>query len=150
MLNKILYDFEDFNQIKHYSWYIDDKGYVKALNKVPATTIRNVIYLHRLIMKALPGQIVDHINGNKLDNRKANLRFVDLSQNGMNKITAKNNKSGFRGVCWSSRNKKWRATININKKHIHLGHFESKHDAVVAYYRASKNLFREYKFKYGI
>jgi hypothetical protein len=73
----------------------------------------------------IPSKDVDHINGEKLDNRWANLRHLTHSEN-MHNICAPHahNTSGYLGVSWCNRYQKWRATINVNKKQFHLGYFD--------------------------
>ena len=84
-------------------------------------------------MGAKPGEVVDHINRNRLDNSLENLRIVTQSENVFNKSHQKNNKSGYRGVSWTSREQKWRAVISKNKKQKHIGYFENKDEAYAAY-----------------
>ena len=73
---------------------------------------------------------VDHINRNRLDNRKENLRFVTSTQNNINMGVCKINTSGYKGVNWDKRRQKWRARIKLHRKEIHLGYFETKEEAV--------------------
>src|SRR6202000_1501489 len=82
----------------------------------------------RFIMN-FPNGIIDHINRNKLDNRKFNLRIATLSQNSSNKKVPKHNTSGFAGVSKTSRGFGWAATICINKRQYFLGYFRDKRDA---------------------
>jgi hypothetical protein len=77
------------------------------------------------------GQI-DHINGDRADNRIANLRVVDFVGNARNRKAGKNNSSGVIGVGWSSRHRKWRASIRHHGELIYLGAFASKDDAIAA------------------
>ncbi len=96
-------------------------------------------YLHRLVLGAKQGECVDHINGNKLDNRRANLRLCNNRENGRNRSgPAKSNLSGYRGVSW---NRGWFARINVEDKTIHLGRFKTKEQAAKAYDRAALQYF---------
>lgn len=81
-------------------------------------------YLHRFIMDAPDGLFVDHINGNTLDNRRENLRFVTHTQNMQNSTIPRNNQSGVRNVHWQSQSGKWAVQITANGKKHHLGLFE--------------------------
>lgn len=85
-----------------------------------------------LTCKVCP-QMVDHANGNSADNRFENLRICTASQNQWNKKFQKNNKSGFKGVSWNVRSKKWQAYIRIDGKNRFLGMFDDAKDAGEAY-----------------
>lgn len=98
-------------------------------------------YLHRVIMAAPLGMLVDHINGDGLDNRRKNLRLCDQSQNQGNQHRIRD---GFRGVTWHKASNKWRAQICIFKKFVHLGLFESREDAAIAYDLAAMKHFGEF------
>lgn len=103
------------------------------------------VSLHRYLMKAQPGQIVDHINGNPLDNRKANLRFVTAQENGMNRGSNKNKKLP-KGVMYRKANKHrpYVACIRHHGLLVHLGAYETVEQAKKAYDTAASLLFNEY------
>ena len=104
--------------------------------------------LHRFIMglgrTEEDNRIVDHINRNKLDNRKCNLRISDKTGNNRNVGLQKNNKSGITGVRWDKQTNKWKAEITVNYKNIYLGIFDSKEDAIKRRLIAEKKYFGEY------
>lgn len=89
------------------------------------------VYFHRYILGEIPkGMVVDHINGNSLDNRRSNLRVVRQQQNKRNLGGAlTNSKSGVRGVYWSKQRSKWHAVIRHNGKGINLGFYDNIEDA---------------------
>lgn len=89
------------------------------------------VYFHRHILGSIPkGKVVDHINGNSLDNRRVNLRIVSQQQNKRNLGGAlTNSKSGIRGVYWSKQKNKWHAVIRHNRKGINLGFYDNIEDA---------------------
>lgn len=89
--------------------------------------------------------IVDHIDGDRSNNRLNNLRVTKKLKNPINCKKYKNNKSGVIGVYWNSRLEKWCASIGINKKIIHLGVFEVFEDAVEERLKAEKEYFGEFK-----
>lgn len=91
-----------------------------------------------------PGYEIDHINGKKWDNCLENLRLVTRQQNSFNQGVCKNNKSGYKGVCWYKAGSKWHASICVNGKKIHLGYFKTKENAATAYNFAAKKYFGEY------
>jgi hypothetical protein len=90
--------------------------------------------LHRIIMQAPPGMLVDHINGDTFDNRRANLRICTSAENARNS-RGKNGISGFKGVYPA--NSRWSAVINVDGRQIYLGVFASKEKAARAYDRAA-------------
>lgn len=97
--------------------------------------------MHRVILNTPTHIGVDHINGNPLDNRKVNLRLATRQQNQFNRRHQKNNKLGVKGVCWCRRAKKYRSTIKLNRKVIHLGYFPSLEEADKAYRDAEVKYF---------
>lgn len=103
-------------------------------------------YLHRLILGAKPGQIVDHINGDTLDNRRCNLRFVSSRQNSTN--ARPKNQAGraapFRGVSFCKQTKRWRASITDGCRYQQLGRFNSQAEAAFIYDMASLRLHGEF------
>lgn len=100
--------------------------------------------LHRLAWLYVHGQWpehqIDHINGDKRDNRLSNLRAVTQSQNMQNVGPQSRNKSGFRGVSWDASRNKWAAHICVDRKQRNLGRFASVDEAVAAYRTAQAAL----------
>ena len=89
-------------------------------------------YVHRIIWFLHHGYLpdaIDHIDGNKLNNKIENLRVCTVTQNLCNSKLRTDNKSGIKGVAWFKPHQKWRARINLNKKEYHLGYFDSKEQA---------------------
>lgn len=103
-----------------------------------AKTVR----VHRLLMCALPGEFVDHVNGDSLDNRISNLRVCTQSQNLANSIRKKRSKSGYRGVF--PEGDKWIAKIMCDGTAHRLGRFSCKAEAAKAYDEAARSLFGEF------
>src|SRR4051812_16134246 len=99
---RILVDDTDYELLKSYSWCIAVNGYAVARHKKAG----KVIYMHRLLLNAKKGQITDHINGNRLDNRRVNLRLCSAAQNAKNQARKVNNTSGFKGVSFDKRKSK--------------------------------------------
>ncbi len=87
---------------------------------------------------------VDHINGNRLDNRKCNLRLATRSQNLQNSRKRTGCSSRFKGVNWLGQNKRWRARIKVFGKEIALGCFISELEAAEAYNKAAKEHFGDF------
>ena len=102
--------------------------------------------LHRFIVSCPVGMLVDHINGNTLDNRRSNLRICTHAGNSQNRSMGKNNSSGYKCVYFDSRakKKKWFSRIRVNRKPVYLGHFETPEKAYEAYVAASKKYHGEF------
>lgn len=81
---------------------------------------------------------IDHINRNKSDNRISNLRLATYEQNAQNRLKNSKNTSGFKGVTWHKRDKKWQAAITVSGKVLHLGYYKDPKEASIAYIEASK------------
>lgn len=87
---------------------------------------------------------VDHINGDITNNYLENLRWATNSENMWNKRISKKNKCGIKGVMYDKTTKKWRAYININKKHISLGSYNSMEEAKEARENKARSIFKEF------
>lgn len=127
---------EDYERVVEMRWMKESIGYVKS-------TKWQSVRLHRFIMNAKYGDIVDHKNCNKLDNRRENLRFATKAQNAINKNIKSNNTSNYKGVALMHK-KYIRAYITVNRKQIHLGIFKTKEDAAIAYDNAAKIYYGEF------
>lgn len=103
-----------------------------------------IIQMHRLIVGAELGQVVDHIDGNGLNNTRHNLRICTHQENLRNRSATSRNKTGFKGVSLEPDTGKWRAKIKAGGKTIHLGVFATAEEAARAYDAASTNLFGEF------
>jgi len=99
--------------------------------------------MHNLIMGT---KLVDHKNGNGLDNQKNNLRNCTNQQNHMNRRPKKNCTSKFKGVCRFKKDLKWTAVIKFNRKQIYIGIFGNEEDAAKAYDKKAKELFGEFAY----
>ena len=105
----------------------------KAGNYVYVTINGKCFPAHRLIWMMVYGHWpdeIDHINGNKQDNRLYNLRNVTRLENMRNRCIQKNNTSGVTGVYWSPARKKWEVRIQVEGKFLFLGYFSNKEDAI--------------------
>lgn len=114
----------------------------KKRRKSYAKTKSGSLLLHRLLVPDAPQ--VDHINGNGLDNRRANLRACTNAENQRNRGRSANNKSGYKGVRWHAASRRWRAQIVSDGQQRTLGHFYSPEAAARAYDRAARQLHGEF------
>lgn len=130
---------EDYDSIKSFKWHIGAKGYVMGWmgGKTPT-------YLHRFIMKTPRGYQTDHINGDRLDNRRDNLRVCTASQNSINHIMNKNNKTGYKGVYWHKHSQKWVVYVTKNGKQVYGGIFTDVKLASRARQDLARKLFGDY------
>ena len=109
---------------------------------------RKILLAHRIAWfvayDELPNDMIDHIDHNKLNNGISNLRSCTHQQNGFNRGKQANNTSGFKGVCWVKRDKKWGAQIYQNGKSIYLGAFDCPQEASNTYETKAKELHKEF------
>lgn len=137
-------DDEDFDRTNKFNWFAYKNKRAKTYYaKRRDHRVGKTISMHYFITgyKGL-----DHKDGNGLNNQKSNLRMATLSQNGANKFKSKNNKSGYKGVCFynKSKLKPWKAQITKDKKKIYLGCFATKEEAHEAYKVAAIELHGEF------
>lgn len=137
-------DDDDYEAVAgwHWSWS-PSKGYAcrSVLKKNGGST---TLYLHRILVAAPPGAMVDHINRDRLDCRRSNLRFVTWAQNSMNSSLRRDNHAGFKGVIFRRDSGKWRARIYLGGRHRHLGTYATAAEAAAAYDGAARRYFGEY------
>jgi hypothetical protein len=125
-----LVDDEDFEHLNQFKWHKSAFGY--AIRKTQVEGKQKVVWMHRVVNNTKEGLITDHIDRDKLNNQKKNLRAVDHSTNAYNSKLFNTNKSGYRGVCWAKNMNKWRASITKNYEHIIIGYYDNISDAVMA------------------
>lgn len=127
-------------------WRLGNHGYVRTATGRK----RNPINFHIYAFPDCPdGKVRDHINGNRLDNRRENIRFVTMQENSFNRGMQKRNISGKTGVTWIKRIGMWRSSIRVNGKIIYLGNFKENELelAIKAREEAEKQYFGEYRRK---
>lgn len=137
-----LVDNEDFDEINQYNWCFAE-GY--AVRTVTVSGKRKNQRMHRLITNCPDGFDVDHINHDKLDNQKSNLRVCSTSENLRNqKMRTYAKSSRYKGVCFYKQDGNWQAHIRLNGKRKHLGYFTNEIDAAIAYNNAAIAMFGEF------
>lgn len=138
----VIVDTSDYKRVMKYAWHIlcpdGKKFYVCSHQGCPYRR------LGRFILRPTPKQFVDHINGNTFDNRKCNLRLCSISENTRNMITPSHNTSGYKGVYWNERNKKYRVRLTLNGKHIELGYHTNIHKAAELYNIGAIKYFKQF------
>jgi len=133
----VIVDEQDYQELSQYRWYLIDGFAARTIKK---DNKRTTIYMHRVIMDAPIGISVYHINHNKLDNQRENLRLVKGSAR-MHRRPSVKHSSKYRGVYWCKDKRKWIAEIKVYKKQIRLGRFEVEKDAAVAYDEAARKYY---------
>lgn len=118
------------------NWRITHYGY--------AIRSKDKKLLHRLIVNTSKGRVIDHINGNTLDNRLTNLRECTQSDNAKNQKLNIRNKTGYKGVYFDKRYKKYIASVNSNYKKIHAGVYLTAEEAAKAYNKLALELHGEF------
>ena len=142
-------DDEDHEALSRWSWtYVPSSsaigsGYAARWVRTPDGSKR-ALYLHRHLLNASPDQVVDHINGNGLDNRRANLRLATQAQNRANERNVRGGTSPYRGVRWDVSRQRWHASIKSCGRTCWLGTFLDPVAAALAYDQAARARFGEF------
>ena len=132
-----------------YRWYCFSGGRSTtpyAVRKVNG----KMTFLHRVIMERAIGrhllscEVVDHIDGDGLNNRLSNLRVASRRQNSMNRRRGTNNTSGYVGVYWDKHSHKWRSDIHPNGKRVYIGRFDDPIDAAIAHDNVARQFYGEF------
>lgn len=127
--SEFLFDVEDLSLVQSREWYRDKDGYLVSCYFFCGR--RCFTRFHRIVMHAQPNQFVDHINRNRADNRKQNLRCCDRSENMRNRSLQRTNTSGVAGVYFDKERNKWTASI-------------TKEDAILARLSKEAELFKDF------
>lgn len=131
---KFYFDLEDYEKIKEQTWFFDSAGYVVSSESKKWTRF------HRVVMRCPDGLCVDHINGDRNDNRKENLRIVDTQKNAQNVKKIKNNRTSiYFGVYYKKDHNKYCARIQgIDGKSVFIGYYDDEKSAALAYNAKAK------------
>ena len=141
-----LVDDQDFGWLNQWKWYcgVSRKPTRTKYYAVRNTTLngrRKWTAMHRVITNAAKGCLVDHANGDGLDNRRANLRICTPAENLLNRRKTLGTSSRYKGVSWNKQKQKWVAYIHRHKDYIHLGSHDSECEAARVYDEAAQREF---------
>jgi HNH endonuclease/AP2 domain len=133
-------DDQDYQRLSHFKWCAQasyGQFYAVHFDHVTRTQIR----MHRLVLYAPRDVEADHVNGDTLDNRRANLRLAAHAENMRNRRIPSTNTSGFKGVGFHKLRRRWQAYIKVRGKQYHLGCFATPEAAAAEYDRAARLSF---------
>lgn len=137
----VMVDDEDYKYLNQFYWYTDKYGTVSS--SLGGKGKKRMI-LARFLLNSPDNMEIDHIDGNRLNNQKSNLRLATSSQNKINRGPRSDNQSGYKGVSWHSQRKKWTARIMINGKYTHLGLFQNIIEAARSYNKAALEYYEQF------
>jgi len=142
---KALIDYMDYKVVSKHKWHTHKSSDIlyAGTNLYSKEKNRNQtkILMHSLI---LGENLIDHKNGNGLDNRRSNIRACTISQNRANSSKAKGTSSKYKGVFWRDADKKWFAQTSKNHKRYYIGKFENASDAAKAYDNFARKLYGDF------
>jgi hypothetical protein len=130
---------KDYEELTKYNWHYSSIGYAVRNVRIDVNKY-DCVYMHRQLMGLTKGDglLVDHVNGDTLDNRRENLRVCTKTENQCNQRPRHTRASIYKGVGWYKRDKKWRARISVNKTNIEIGKFTCETCAARAYNEAAQ------------
>ena len=131
----------DYDRISKHKWSVSVSC---AIRMSYVTGKAKSVLMHREIMSTPDGMETDHINGDRLDNRRANLRICTHGENQQNRRAKIWGGSGYKGVCWITKDKKWRAQIKVGGRVVYIGQYDNPKDAAIAYNKEAEKYFGEY------
>src|SRR4030095_4783221 len=146
--NKVaLVDDEDFERVNQKKWHaVESRGACYAAHSYYVDGKQHRVFLHRFLLGLKPGDGLecDHRNGNGLDNRRTNIRRATASENNRNRRLFKSNKSGWTGVSWNWKYRRWQEHAIVDGRWTNLGQFTNKDEAIAARRQAEAKHYAEF------
>ena len=133
-------DESDYVELSRHKWHFDINGYARRGSRVDGRC--RPVLMHRWLLGAVAGQTCDHIDGDRLNNSRSNLRLVTMAENARNRITERMLAGLYKGV--HPIGGKWKAVIRVDGRLLHLGRFFHSQEAALAYDAAARKYFGEF------
>jgi len=137
-------DDDDYELLSKSKWYYCKVGYACRDKKTNGK--RKALFMHRVITNCPDNREVDHINRDRLDNRKVNLRVCTRAQNGSNIAVGRRRRSQYKGLYWDRSGQKWRVELRHLGRKIYIGQFDSETEAALHYNEAASTYHGEFAF----
>lgn len=127
-------------------WHVheNDKGYKSVRSSRHHYYLGRIVLQRKLGRLIKKGECVNYVDDNPFNNRRDNIRMFTIKQSRQNNRKQSNNTSGYKGVSWHRRERRWRSEIYVNHRNIHLGYFDDPYDAHLAYCKAADKYFGEF------
>ena len=144
---------KDFKYLNQWRWRLSKSkkstlqyAYTDRYDICPVITVcmHRIVLERKLNRQLISKEYTDHKDHDGLNNQRRNVRLATSSQNQMNQRISKNNTSGYIGVYWHKKHKKWQSQIMVDRKQMFLGRFINKEDAVKAYVKAAKKAHKQF------
>lgn len=135
----------DYEWASKFRWHLSSSGYA-ITNKSRPYKNGKTLHMHRAINKTPDGLFTDHVNQNRIDNRRENLRTATKTQNLFNMDKHSDNSSGYKGIVYHRPSGLWGAKIQVKMHRVSLGYYETKKEAANAYNNAAKKLHGQFAY----
>ena len=136
---------DDFEHVEQWVWYPHPDGYAQRGIQVEKQLVMNL--LHREIMGAKEGELVDHRDRNMSRCVRRNLRIVTHRQNLMNRSPNKRSSSGYRGVSWNPQREKWAVRVILDKRVFFFGYYDDPEEAAYVWDQCALQLYGAYAYR---
>lgn len=137
-------DDDCFDWLSQWDWHLSPDGYAMRGAATGTRSGGGSVAMHRVVAGAAPGEVVDHINRDTLDNRRANLRICTQKDNSRNRRGWMSGASIYKGVSYDRERSIWVANIGVERRTIFLGRYQAEEDAARAYDAAARYAFKQF------